>query len=112
MKNRAYIGNGSSLAIDQGLCIGCGDCLDVCPHGVIELVEAAAMPARKLPSIARVFRREGCMECGACARNCPVGAIAVQAGVGCAAAIIVGKLRGTEPTCDCGGSDSKAGSCC
>ncbi len=31
------------------------------------------------------------MECGACARNCEPGAIQVQAGVGCAAAVILGK---------------------
>jgi hypothetical protein len=42
------------------------------------------------------------MECGACAMNCAPGAITVRAGVGCAAAVITGALRGTEPTCDCG----------
>jgi hypothetical protein len=34
----------------------------------------------------------------------------VTAGVGCAAAIIGGMLRGTQPTCGCGGS--AAGDCC
>jgi len=52
--------------------------------------------------------RDACMECGACARNCPTGALSVKAGVGCAAAIIVGALRGTEPTCGCG-SEGQAG---
>jgi NAD-dependent dihydropyrimidine dehydrogenase PreA subunit len=98
MRRGSYVLNGASLAIDPGLCIGCGDCLEVCPHAVIEL-EAAEGGSRPL---ALVARRGDCMECGACARNCPVGAISVQAGVGCAAAIIVGKLRGTAPTCDCG----------
>jgi NAD-dependent dihydropyrimidine dehydrogenase PreA subunit len=37
--------------------------------------------------------RDACMECGACARNCAFGAISVEQGVGCAAAIIVGSLR-------------------
>jgi hypothetical protein len=37
----------------------------------------------------------------------------VTAGVGCAAAIIGGMLRGTEPTCGCGGaSANRAGDCC
>jgi len=49
------------------------------------------------------------MECGACARNCEFGALSVNAGVGCAAAVINGIIRGTEPDCDCGKS---AGSCC
>ena len=33
------------------------------------------------------------MECGACALNCPQEAIEVNAGVGCAAAIIIGHSR-------------------
>jgi hypothetical protein len=41
------------------------------------------------------------MECGACARNCVPGALRVKVGVGCAAAIIGGLLRGTEPACGC-----------
>jgi len=40
------------------------------------------------------------MECGACALNCQHGAIKVKSGVGCAAGIISGILRNTEPTCD------------
>jgi hypothetical protein len=62
------------------------------------------------------------MECGACMRNCASGAIKVRPGVGCAAAIIGGLVRGTEPTCgdSCGCSagpaaagkaGSKAGCC-
>jgi ferredoxin len=34
------------------------------------------------------------MECGACQLNCPTGAIAVDSGVGCAAAMIASALRG------------------
>jgi len=36
------------------------------------------------------------MECGACAKNCPVGAIQVNPGVGCAAYIISGWIKGRE----------------
>jgi ferredoxin len=43
---------------------------------------------------------DACMECGACATNCPTGAISVQAGVGCAAAVIGTALgRGGGDAC-------------
>jgi NAD-dependent dihydropyrimidine dehydrogenase PreA subunit len=92
MREYRYLKNGESLSICPDSCIGCGDCLEVCPHGVLELRDGKAA----------VRDRGLCMECGACARNCPASAISVTAGVGCAAAIILGKLRGTEPSCDCG----------
>ncbi|MEI6875767.1 MAG: mercury methylation ferredoxin HgcB [Spirochaetota bacterium] len=95
-----YIKNGLTLELDAEACTGCGACVDVCPHAVFRV------EARK----AFIVRRKACMECGACARNCPVSAITVKAGVGCAGAIILGKLRGTEPSCDCGSGDS--GACC
>jgi hypothetical protein len=52
------------------------------------------------------------MECGACMRNCASGAVRVTAGVGCAAAVIGGLIRGTAASCgpecgpDCGSADS------
>lgn len=99
-----YMKNGETLALDDGACIGCGACVDVCPHAVFRIESGKAL----------IKRRETCMECGACARNCPVGAISVKAGVGCAGAIIIGKLRGTAP--DCGGEacceSGKTESCC
>jgi Fe-S-cluster-containing hydrogenase component 2 len=57
-----------------------------------------------------VTDRDLCMECGACAMNCEFGAITVNAGVGCASAIITGMLTGREPSCGCDGSSS--GGCC
>lgn len=89
-----YLRNGESLSIRSDSCSGCGACIEVCPHAVLELRDGRA-----------VVRDRGlCMECGACARNCPTAAIAVTAGVGCAAAIIAGKLRGTAPACGSGSS--------
>jgi NAD-dependent dihydropyrimidine dehydrogenase PreA subunit len=103
----SYIKNGESLELNTDACIGCGACVEVCPHAVF------AMEGGK----ARILERSSCMECGACAKNCPTGAISVKSGVGCAAAIINGILRGTEASCGCGedtcsrGQDKAAPSC-
>ena len=87
------------LRYDPDLCIDCGMCTTVCPHGVFVSDGKAARPARPLE----------CMECGACQRNCPTGAITVDSGVGCAAAMIHAALTGrSKVTC---GSDAKSGCC-
>ena len=71
-------------------CTGCRLCTMVCPHGVFEMDG----------KVARVVRREACMECGACMLNCPSEAITVDSGVGCAAAMIIAALTGRkEPSC-------------
>lgn len=96
-----YLKGVASLTIDRDRCTGCGACLDVCPHAVIVLQDRRAF----------VLTRDACMECGACQRNCPFGAIDVQAGVGCANAIIKGMLRGTPPQCGCS-CDEGPSDCC
>ncbi len=94
-----YLKNGETLGINEAACTGCGDCIEVCPHGVLGLARGKIS----------VMRRSSCMECGACMRNCPHGAIRVTAGVGCAAAVIQGKLKGSAPECgcSCGGDDQQ-----
>ncbi len=87
-----YIDGVVSLKLDESACVGCRLCTLVCPHAVFEMVDRKAV----------IRDRDACMECGACAMNCAAGAITVEAGVGCAAAIINGWLRGTEPDCDVG----------
>ena len=109
MRNLHYLRNGGSLAIDPTRCTGCGACLEVCPHGVLALEPPGDGDSKSGALRATVRDRQACMECGACALNCPAGAIAVSSGVGCAQAIIIGKLRGTAPDCSCGG---KGGGCC
>ena len=99
MAKLRYLAHVVTLALDVDRCTGCGMCSVVCPHGVFEV-----------NGTARILDRDACMECGACALNCPAGAISVDSGVGCAAAVITGMLRGTEPTCDCGGSEGPG--CC
>ncbi len=83
MKGFSYLKNVATLKLDQPTCIGCGRCLEVCPHQVFELIEKKA-DIRDL---------DACMECGACALNCPVKAIKVDAGVGCASGMINEWLR-------------------
>jgi len=102
MTEYRYLKNGESLSICDQCCVGCGACLEVCPHGALELSSGKA----------EIRDRGLCMECGACARNCPAGAISVTAGVGCAAAIILGKLTGSAPSCGCGSTGSGSGSSC
>jgi len=58
---------------------------------------------------AAISDKDRCMECGACVRNCVFGAITVNAGVGCAAAIINGMITGGEPSCGCGDTQN---ACC
>ena len=95
-----YLKNVVTLNLDEKKCIGCSMCLEVCPHQVFKIDSQKA----------RIQYRDRCMECGACTRNCPVEAIIVRTGVGCAAAIVMGKLRGTEPSCGC--SDDHNSPCC
>lgn len=83
MKNFGYLRNVATLELNEDACIGCGRCLEVCPHQVFSLVEKKA----------RVINSDACMECGACAKNCSAAAIRVDAGVGCAAGLINEWLR-------------------
>jgi NAD-dependent dihydropyrimidine dehydrogenase PreA subunit len=84
-----YLKNVVTLQYNPDLCIGCRRCTDVCPHAVFTMANGKAV----------VKNKDGCMECGACALNCPAGALTVNAGVGCAAAIIKGFLTGEEACC-------------
>ena len=94
-----YLANVTTLQYAMDKCTGCGRCVEVCPQGVFEMRDKHAS----------ITDRDLCMECGACALNCEFGAIAVNAGVGCAAALINSMVTGGPPSCDCG--DSGAGCC-
>ncbi len=95
-----YLSNVVTLELDADVCVGCGKCVEVCPHAVFVVEDR----------VARIVDLDACMECGACAGNCPAEAISVDSGVGCAAGVLAGLIRGTEPICDCSGNDSSA--CC
>jgi NAD-dependent dihydropyrimidine dehydrogenase PreA subunit len=56
------------LHVNQDLCTGCGECVDVCPEDAIRIISASA-----------VIQPDACTECGKCADICPNGAIVSQA---------------------------------
>jgi NAD-dependent dihydropyrimidine dehydrogenase PreA subunit len=91
MGKLTYLKDVVTLELDQEKCVGCGMCLLVCPHAVLGMNNGNA----------QIENRDACMECGACARNCPTEAITVQAGVGCAAAVINAALGRDSSSCCC-----------
>ena len=54
------------IRIDIDECTGCGNCIDACPFGLIEIVDDVALIG------------EGCNLCGACRDVCPVDAIIID----------------------------------
>ena len=106
MNNMTYLKDVVTLQLDENKCTGCGMCLEVCPHEVFTSNSTHAV----------IQNRDACMECGACSLNCPFGAISVQAGVGCANAVINSMLgrKSSECSCSVDSTDSKVkqGGCC
>ena len=104
MRALSYIPNVVSLELYGERCTGCGMCPIVCPHAVLAMDNGKA----------GIVDRDACMECGACSRNCPADAISVQAGVGCAQAVINTALGRSGSSCctldDQSGSDEPCGS--
>ena len=86
-----YLNNVVTLELDKSKCRGCGMCALVCPHRVFLIKNKKSI----------IIDRDRCMECGACEMNCKDQAITVIKGVGCAAAIINGYFKNTEPSCGC-----------
>jgi ferredoxin len=97
-----YLANVVTLELFPERCTGCGRCLEVCPREVFA----------KNGKTVCIADRDRCIECGACMMNCSFGAIHVNAGVGCAAAVISGLIRGGEPECGCGGQNVPNSPCC
>lgn len=79
-----YLKGVTSIEIDKSKCINCLKCIEVCPRLVFEASETLTLA-----------HKDKCIECGGCQMNCPVSAITVQAGVGCAQAVIYTYLKHT-----------------
>ncbi len=67
-----YLRNVAKISLKTEKCIGCGICVNVCPHEVFIVNNRKAVLKYK----------DNCIECGACDKNCPFKAIEVKAGVG------------------------------
>ncbi len=55
------------IRVETGDCTGCGSCVDACPFGIIEMVDAIAVIG------------DGCNLCGACVDACVFDAIIIDA---------------------------------
>ena len=86
MKELVYLKDVTTLKLNRDKCNACGLCVKVCPHAVFEIENGKA----------QIVKRDYCMECGACQLNCPTAAITVNAGVGCASAMIFAALTGKK----------------
>lgn len=53
------------IKIDESKCVGCGNCVEVCPFGTLKIRAGKAT----------VEHPDNCRECGACINACPNGAI-------------------------------------
>jgi uncharacterized Fe-S center protein len=59
MHGYRYIDGVASLQVEQEQCVGCGNCVQVCPHRIFSLTAEGL----------QISERDLCMECGACART-------------------------------------------
>ncbi len=91
MAELIYLPGVVTLALDPEKCVGCGACTEVCPHQILSLRDGKVA----------LGERDACMECGACANNCPTGAVTVDSGVGCAAAVIRSFFRRKKGSAAC-----------
>lgn len=56
---------GFTIEVDQELCEGLRDCVDICPEDVYDLIDGKAVPTRI----------DACIECCQCVDACPRAAI-------------------------------------
>lgn len=59
---------GWNVNVDADKCVGCGECVDVCPVEVYELNDGKSVPAHE----------EECLGCESCVEVCEANAIVVE----------------------------------
>lgn len=59
---------GWNVNVDADKCVGCGECVDVCPVEVYELNDGKSVPANA----------EECLGCESCVEVCEANAIVVE----------------------------------
>ncbi|MFH1466286.1 MAG: HgcAB-like fusion protein [Pseudomonadota bacterium] len=74
------------LALDAACCVGCGECAQVCPRGVLAVEGPQA----------RIAASEACIACAACAMQCPEGALSFALHAG--GSLDAAALRATRTT--------------
>jgi formate dehydrogenase major subunit len=75
-----------NITIDSKRCILCGGCVDVCPHGSIQLIpldeiecdKAVADLSHIQQGAALILDETHCIRCGLCLHRCPTGAIEME----------------------------------
>ena len=59
---------GWNVSVDADKCVGCGECVDVCPVEVYELNDGKSVPAHE----------DECLGCESCVEVCEANAIVVE----------------------------------
>ena len=69
MRSTAAIDMNKIVIIDEGLCIGCGKCVELCPKKILYIDEKGGQ--------CKVADESKCDRLRGCVKICPVGAIKI-----------------------------------
>lgn len=59
---------GYQVTVDEEKCVGCEECVDVCPVDVYEMQDGKSVPVNA----------EECLGCESCVEVCEAGAISIE----------------------------------